>query len=138
MSEMYMRVLCVTDSFFNLDDEMVKTRLNRSIHQDTADMDLDIGKNYNVVAIEERDGGLWLFLHTVESIDYPYPYPAEMFEFIDTSIPLGWKMKFERRKDGLIIKRISFPQWVDDDCFYEKLVDGDEEIIATYQQGRLS
>ena len=129
-----MRVLCISNSVIDLDGENVRSRLNRSINRDTPDMDLKVGKQYEVVAIEERDEGLWLFLHTVESIDYPYPYPAELFEFIDTSIPSGWRIKFESREDGLIIKRISFSTWVDDDCFYEKLVDGDKEIVSTYQK----
>lgn len=133
---MCMRVLCIANSVIDLDDEIVRTRLNRSIHRETADMDLDVGKYYNVVAIEERDGGLWLFLHTVESNDYPYPYPAEKFEFIDTSIPSGWSIKLEKCESGLIIKRISFPEWADDDYFYEKLVDGDSEVIAIYQKNR--
>jgi len=131
-----MRVLCIANSVIDLNDEIVRIRLNRSIHRDTADMDLDIGKYYDVVAIEERDGGIWLFLHTVKSSDYPYPYPAEMFEFLDTSIPSDWGIKFEKREGGVIIKRISFPKWASDDYFYEKLVDGDKEVVTAYQSRR--
>lgn len=129
-----MRVLCISNSVIELDGENVRSRLNRSINRDTPDLDLKVGKDYKVVAIEERDDGLWLFIHTVDSNDYPYPYPAEMFEFIDTSIPSGWKIKFEKGKDGLTIKRISQSTWADDDYFYEKLVDGNEEIVVTYKK----
>lgn len=129
-----MRVLCINNSVMNIDSEIVRYRLNISINQDTHFMDLKVGEQYDVVAIEERDKGLWLFLHTVDSKEYPYLYPVELFEFIDTSIPSGWRINFNSCEDGLMIKRISFPRWVDDDYFYEKLVDGDNEIVNAYHK----
>jgi hypothetical protein len=116
----------------------VRERLAKSIHLDGEDRDLVVGKSYSVAAIEWWNGGeLRVFLHTVEKCDYPYPYPLEMFEVIDSSLPASWCLVFESRPFGMAIKRMSFSEWAEDDNFYELLIDGDEKAIGIYKHHKV-
>lgn len=129
-----MRVKCFVNDISKLNDATLKRRLAESIHREGADEDLVIGSNYVVLGIDRwSDGGLRVYLHTVEESDYPYPYPIEMFEVVDSTVPTGWCVTFEQQPLGVGIKRIGFPEWVNDDSFYERLVDGDEAAIAIYK-----
>lgn len=132
-----MRVQCIANDVDKLSDVAVRKRLAESIHLDGGDSDLVVGNTYAVFAIAQwRDGGIRVYLHTVEESEYPYPYPLEMFSVIDPALPTNWCVSFEQRSFGVAIKRISFPEWANDDHFYEMLLDGDEEAIAIYKHQR--
>jgi hypothetical protein len=131
-----MRVRCVTNDLRALHKQSVEARLRRSIHLDGTLDDLTIGSVYSVIAVHESDGGIWVMLHTVDESDYPYPYPVEMFDVIDGSLPAGWCIRFADRPDGAFITRISFREWATDDRFYERLLDGDEATVAVYRRER--
>jgi hypothetical protein len=132
-----MRVKCIANSVSTLDSPALRDRLNRSIHLDGPLSDLDLGKIYNVIALQESDGGVWLMLHTVEESDHPYPYPVEMFEVLDPALPADWCVNFAWHENGLFVKRISFPEWANDAQFYERLLNGDGPTISIYQKLRL-
>lgn len=133
-----MRVRCVANDVGKLSDSMIKRRLAESIHREGSDEDLVIGSTHAVLAIDRWcDGGIRVYLHTVEENDYPYPYPIEMFEVIDSTVPADWCVTFEQQPLGMGIKRISFPEWANDDTFYERLVDGDEAAIAIYKHRKM-
>jgi hypothetical protein len=129
-----MLVKCYANSLNVLDNFLVSKRLQRSIQVDGELSDLIVGKVYDVLAIEERDGGVWFFIHTVKESEYPYPYPSEFFEVLDTSLGRGWCVKFESTGDKSIIKRISFYEWANDAFFYEKLIDGDKDAKRAYRE----
>lgn len=132
-----MFVRCVTNIVDKLPDPAVKARLHQSIHREGPDEDLTVGQVYPVLAIARwQDGGVRIYLHTVASNDHPYPYPIEMFEVVDSSLPTGWCVHFGRCQDGMTVERIGFPEWAKDDQFFEKLVDGDDATIAIYRQQR--
>ncbi|MBQ1784247.1 MAG: hypothetical protein II007_15840 [Gammaproteobacteria bacterium] len=129
-----MYVRCIANDVAKLDNELVKMRLADSIRREGQDEDLLLGATYKVVAIERwGDGGIRVYLHTVEENDYPYPYPIEMFDVIEPTIPMGWCVSLEQYDCGMYIKRIGFPEWANDGSFYERLVDGDEEAVAVYK-----
>ena len=131
-----MRVKCVTNDIRALDNKVVEDRLRRSIHLDGPMGELQVGRTYNVVALQESDGGVWVMLDTVEDGDYPYPYPLEMFEVTDCALPAGWCVNFARRSNGAFIQRVSFCEWATDGQFYERLVDGDEKAVGIYRRER--
>lgn len=133
-----MHVKCLTNNISSLHDSFAVKRLQKAIHVDGALSDLEIGKVYNVLAIEKRDEGIWAFIHTVEESDYPYPYPIELFEIVDSSLPTGWCLNVEQQKGKSNIKRISFCEWANDVSFYEKLVEGDAETILIYKERAIS
>ena len=72
-------------------------------------------------------------MHTFEEDDYPQSYPMEFFKIIDDTIPSGWIIKFENSPEQTTIKRITFREWANDDCFYEKLIEGDEKSVNAYK-----
>lgn len=132
-----MLVRCITNIVDKLPAPAVKARLRQSIHREGPDEDLTIGQTYPVLAIARwQDGGIRVYLHTVADNDHPYPYPVEMFEVVDASLPAGWSLHFGQCPDGMTIERIGFPEWAKDDQFFEKLVDGDDATIAIYRQQR--
>lgn len=137
--EKFMRVRCITNDVSRLQDQTARDRLKRSIHLDGPDCDLAVGNVYPVVALESwGDDGMRVYLHTVEERGYPYPYPLEMFDFVDFRLPAGWCVSFARQQDPVRIKRISFPEWTNSDSFYEMLVDDDETVLRIYQAQRSS
>ncbi|NLG02111.1 MAG: hypothetical protein GX565_18450 [Lentisphaerae bacterium] len=132
-----MLVRCITNIVDKLPASAVKARLRQSIHREGPDEDLIVGQTYPVLAIARwQDGGIRVYLHTVADNDHPYPYPVEMFEVVDASLPPEWTLGFGQYPDGTTIERIGFPEWVKDDRFYEKLVDGDDATIAVYRHQR--
>jgi len=128
-----MRVVCIVNDLASIVDKDVHDRLRQSITIDGPITDLKTGMEYTVQCIERRDEGLWVFIHTVLANNYPYPYPIEMFEFRDRLLPHGWCIGFERRRGSVNWKRIGFPAWVNDDHFYENLVEGNADAIALYR-----
>ena len=133
-----MRVKCVRNDLQRIGGERVRGRLARSIHLDGPDSTLSVGSEYLVQALEEKDGGLWLYLHTVDALGYPHPYPAEMFEVIDSQVSDNWCVRIEDGADGRSWKRIAFCEWAEDDGFYEKLINDDENALEVYRRNMVT
>jgi hypothetical protein len=126
-----MRVRCTTNDLDSVRDATVAARLRRSIKIEHPLYDLAIGAEYAVQALTQRsDGGIWLYLHTVAQCDFPYPYPVEFFQFIDSSPPSCWNGRLEH---SAVFKTLSFVEWATNDRFYEKLVDGDKDAVQIYR-----
>jgi len=134
-----MRVRCKINVVDEVLDFRTRERLAKCVHRDGLDEDLVVGNIYFVFALARWiDGGFRVYLHTIEESHHPYPYPLEMFEVIDSSMPQNWCVNFEQQQGGLELKQISFAEWTADCRFYEKLVDGDEEAINSYNLQRLN
>lgn len=127
-----MIVKCVQNDVSLIGLEAVKSRLQSYIHLDGPDSYLEINQYYPVQAIENRGGGFWFYLHTVEDNEYPFPYPAEFFSIQDSSLPDDWQAKLTEENGNLVLKRISFQEWTKDDNFYEKLIGEFSEYIQIY------
>jgi|SRR6266446_1909472 len=129
-----MRVRCIKNEVAAIAEGKVRDRIRRSIHLDGPMTDLQVGREYEVQALEVRDAGLWLYLHTVAANDFPYPYPAEMFEFRDKTLPVGWGIRLQAKEGGVLLKTVTFSEWANDEHFYERLVSGDPEAVGVYQR----
>ncbi|HVK55324.1 MAG TPA: hypothetical protein VM532_09885 [Burkholderiales bacterium] len=127
-----MLVKCLINDLAQLNNVELIDRLSKSIHLDGPDRDLVVGGNYKVQAIEIQHGSLWYYLHTVDVNDYPLPYPAEFFSVMDGSIPEGWIANIVLISGSMILKRLSFTEWANDDAFYEKLIDEDVGSVNVY------
>lgn len=132
-----MRVKCVANDVHKLRSRELQERLGRSIRLDGADDDLHIGESYDVFVLRESDGGLWVLLDTVPQSDHPYPYPLEMFDVVDASIPEDWSIGFERRAHGTTMTSVGFSEWVKDATFYERLLDREPDALAIWERQRL-
>lgn len=134
-----MLVKCVTNNINKLDDEPVRVRLAKTVNLDFGDSSLAIGEVYTVFAIEIwEDKGTVVYLDTCKGLDFPHPYHIELFDVVDNTIPADWCIGLKKSVLGVTIKIISFPEWVNDDCFYERLIDGDDAAaaaaVAIYRQ----
>lgn len=129
-----MRAVCIRNRISAIGETNVRERIRRSVHLDGPMTDLTVGREYSVQALEERDGGVWIYLHTISASDYPYPFPAEMFEFRDNTLPAEWSIRLCNERGGFAWKRITFSAWANDDSFYEKLVEGDPGSITLYRR----
>jgi hypothetical protein len=129
-----MLVKCVANELAKTEMDAVRIRLGRSIHRDGPNRDLVVGQDYEVHAVEYRDGGFWYFIHTVFENDYPFPYPAEYFQLLDATIPSDWAVRLINGAEGVILKRLAFREWANDDSFYERLVEGDAASVAVFKR----
>jgi hypothetical protein len=133
-----MRVKCLTSSIDQLKDIAVRNRLSEWIHLDGPDDNLIIGKCYPVIALMgDTIDGFKVCLHTVDKSDYPYPYPIEFFEVIDSTFPDNSCIGVEQGPSGKYGIRISFAEWANDDQFYERLVDGEEKAMLIYNKHKV-
>lgn len=133
-----MIVRCRTNNIASIADKKVRARLFKSFHLDGPTDDLSIGKTYPVIGVIRWDnGGLWVYLHTVEEVDYPYPYPLELFEIVNDSLLSNWVISFSSTVEGVVLNQIGFAEWMSDGNFYERLIDGDETAIAQYKSQRI-
>ena len=128
-----MRVECDKNDVTALEGAAVRERIGRSVNLEGPLPDLVIGREYVVQALEQRDGGVWFYLHTVPTNDYPFPYPAEMFEYRDNRLPSDWSVRLGQERGHVFWRRLTFSDWANDDGFYERLVDGDPDTVATYK-----
>jgi len=133
-----MKVKCLINNVHAISSNNSRTRLEQFIHLPDGDSDLEIGKTYNVQAIEFRNDNLWLYVHTVESNEYPFPYPVEFFQVEDSSLPTAWVASFVGGNGNTVLKRLTFAEWANNDLFFERLVDGDPASVATYSKLRQS
>jgi hypothetical protein len=125
-----MRVRCTNNDLAHIRDSGVLERLRLSIHIDGSDANLDVGQEYAVQAVEKRsDSGLWLYVHSVPESEFPYPHPIEFFEIVDSAIPNDWQAASSRHGKFCL----SFREWVSDDGFCERLVNGEAAAIKTYR-----
>ena len=130
-----MKVKCVLNDLTSLVDLAVKKRLEGSIHIEGPISELTVGEEYLVQAVEFGANGIWLYFHTAGDDEFPYPYPVEFFHWSDRSIPRGWTIELSTAGDSFRM-RLSFPEWVNDDQFYEKLVDRVASVGAVYRAKR--
>jgi hypothetical protein len=130
-----MRVKCITNDIDKLNNEAVRKRLSYSIHLEGGDSNLIVNEIYTVFALTWwRDGGVRVYLNTYEKGSYPFPYPLELFEVIDPSLPANWCVSFKKQPIGEVINCISFPEWANNDDFYQDLTEGDASLIAIYKR----
>jgi hypothetical protein len=97
---------------------------------------ITIGRTYYVYAMTFYLGIAWYYILNDDGHYWPTWTPAPMFEIIDGALPESWQVgyfNFGREHQYPII---SFPEWAEDHAFYERLVDGDDEAVRTFQRRR--
>jgi hypothetical protein len=133
-----MLVKCIRNSVSTLASDEASARTKAWTNSEGKYADLEIDKIYPVEAIEYIDNGIFYYLHSVDASEHPYPYASEFFGIENSSLPESWDLSL-RAESGLTrLKRLTFPEWANDDLFFEKLVDGDPECVAIYATLRQS
>lgn len=127
-----MLVKCELNDLRSLREDSVRSRLEESIHLDSLQEYFTVGQTFKVQAIEYMRNGVWIYIHTSEDFTYPHPFPAEFFSIEDNSVPGNWCIKWIQEEGAIKIKRLSFREWVEDDTFYERLIDGNPQAVEVY------
>jgi hypothetical protein len=98
---------------------------------------LVVGKEYVVYGVTITLGHVWYYICDEEFVYYPVWNPSSLFEVSDSSIPEFWRIRV-RAARGYQEERflLSFPEWVNDDFFYDKLTDGKDEEVRIFNHYR--
>lgn len=124
-----MRIKCRFNDLAEL-DALAVTRLAPFINRSGPDYDLELGAEYFVYGIELMRGGIWIYIE-ISGRDYPFPYPIEFFEVMDSSIPSNWIVAAPYR--GMSKAIISFEEWATKPDFYENLVNDSPTEVSIYE-----
>ncbi len=87
------------------------------------------GDTYEVYGVFVRAGQPWFLICEDTDDEYPKPHFCEFFEVIDATIPSNWVLHEERGEWSIVSSR-----WLSVPCFFERLLDGDADCVAIFQQ----
>jgi hypothetical protein len=121
-----MVVKCIRTNVKDLDPQLNEY----AVTQDEAgNVDLSLGKYYQVYACRENELGSWFFVHTdTQNLAAPWWMPASLFEVTDQTKPQGWVTKAE----GVITTEsydVLFKDGIE-----EGLIDGDSEAVVSFAE----
>ena len=131
-----MLVKCIKNKIGNLPNDIAvpKKVLSESYLGDNPDLNLTVGKQYVVYAVEFQNEPYPKFyicndLCVGSTWDYPLGYFSVFFEIVDSRLSKYWHFGLDTFEDHekIGIKNFSifaFKEWVDDMYFYDKLSDG--------------
>jgi hypothetical protein len=107
--------------------------------KDAADRNfpLVVGKEYVVHGVTITLGHAWYYICDEDFVYYPIWNPASLFEITDSSIPNFWRAGFRKPRYGEEERfLLSFPEWVEDEFFYDKLTEGSAEEFRIFNRYR--
>jgi hypothetical protein len=119
----------------DLASEEAQQRIAKSGDFSDLSSNLIAGKEYSIFALSRwSDGGMRVYIHSLEECSFPSPFPLELFEIVDSVICENWVTS--RMSDSTTGKDFvfSFKEWALDETFYERLLDGDPECTAVYEK----
>lgn len=131
-----MKVRVVTNSGGQLPLSMLDSRWG--LTRETS-FPLVIGKEYIVYAITAVKDVFWYYLLDEHDLPYPIWYPSPLFQVSDASIPAHWVVNYvsnaaSRNRVGTSL--ITFKKWANDPSFYGRLVEGEPDTVAAFQNER--
>ena len=129
-----MRAKCIYSEIGSLSGQRRAT-LSNTVKLDCF-QELVVGQEYDVLAVETWSDGVRIYVEAVEGAGFPSPYPAELFEITQPSFPDRWGTRIECTESDTSIKRVSFLEWVENDRFYEDLINGDPTALEIYGRNR--
>lgn len=121
-----MVVKCIKINVGGLDSRLIDFAITQD---EVGNVDLSLGKYYEVYACRENELGSWYFVHTdSQNLASPWWMPTSLFEVTDQTKPHGWVTKSE----GMTTTKsydVLFKDGIE-----EGLVDGDSEAIASFAE----
>lgn len=131
-----MKVVCRINNLNNISNPYTLDRLKKYISKPDGDVDLDVGREYKVYGVVFWDNRPWLYLCTEDYDEYPKPFSLEFFDVVDDTLSPHWKLSSFSQGEYKAATSLVFGEWAKDPNFYEKLIDGDSEAIATFAKYR--
>ena len=97
------------------------------------EFELVIGKRYVVYAATMFLLCPWFYICDELFRYYPIWHPSPLFSIIDGRLSRYWKCGIHRSfTEPLHPLVIAFPEWVDDEGYYERLADGNDDAKALF------
>jgi hypothetical protein len=129
-----MKVRCVSRSAKGLPRGIPLERIwGSSSNEGGRSFPLVVGKEYVVYGVTITLGHVWYYVCDENFVYYPVWNPAALFEVSDPSIPRDWCIEYRRwqgEQDEIFLQ--SFPEWVHDKFFYDKLTDREPNEVAIF------
>jgi hypothetical protein len=129
-----MKVRCISKSAKDLPKDVRPGRIGRSLETDRS-FALIVAKEYVVYSVTIYLGHVWYYICDEDFFYYPVWNPASLFEITDSSLPESWRVRFDKEQDGHEERcLLSFPEWVNDKYFYDKLTDGNAAEVEIFNR----
>jgi hypothetical protein len=130
------KVRCVTKSAKDLPKDIRLERIwGNSENIADRSFALTVGKEYIVYGVTITLGHVWYYICDEDFVYYPVWNPASLFEITDSSLPQSWRVRFDKEQDGHEERfLLSFPEWVNDKYFYDKLTDGNAAEVEIFNR----
>ncbi len=121
-----MKVKCI----YNKGNQLPKKILEEWHQFPTSEFWIEIGSEYDVFGIYQKGN---IICYLIDSFDQGKPdwFVAELFEIIDHSIPLDWKVNYFLEEETGTKLIIGFPKLTENQSFLYKLED--REINESYE-----
>jgi hypothetical protein len=128
-----MKVKCITNQKRFLPPDLLS---NYSI--DAENFSIKPEKEYIVYALWIYVGYIWYCISDEDKTFYPMWNPSTLFEITDNRLSRFWVFGIDEDNNRKV-PFLSFPEWVNDSCFYEDLVDGNSNdpkaiIFSKYKE----
>ena len=137
--DLIMKVVCKFNKLNGISDVNVLARLKKYIFRpdgEDAEVDLDVGRVYNVYGVVFWDNCPWFYLCSEDYDEYPKPFAAEFFDVIDDKLSPHWKLSSFSKGEYEASTSLVFDEWAKDASFYENLVEGDSEAVDIFSKYR--
>lgn len=98
---------------------------------------LTAGRVYVVHAVAFVNSDVHYLVLDDDELPWPMRYCAAAFEFVDSRIPDSWSFGFTpTHADHHAL--LSFPEWVSDQYFYDRLTKGDPDAVEAFVRSATS
>jgi hypothetical protein len=131
-----MKVKCKTNKIDQSFTQDTATRLKRYISIGDSELDIEVGKEYTVYGVEFWDNCPWVYICPEPYDEYPKPFALDFFEVTEKKISSHWVLNSQCTHNKKVKTQLVFCEWADDESFYERLINEDEECVNTFDSYR--
>lgn len=123
-----MLVKCIANNVNSFDFSDESNHLKENIHLD--EVDLILGKAYQVYGIAFRSGFPWFYVCEDDDIESLRLHFSGFFEIVSAEIPSGWKYCGSGHSES----GVAFlpAKWAENPSLYEYMIDGDAHAINVF------
>lgn len=122
---------CISNKGVDLPENYLDSR--RGYTKSTVLNFLEVGHSYVIYALCVREDQVWFYVCEDEDDEYPVARPAPLFELTDPRLPTTWMASY--KPDYMEAQLfISSVEWIQEEAFYEKLVDGSEREVLMFNK----
>ena len=131
-----MKVKCKVNNVYKITDSTVRNRVENYKDEDNGEIYLDVGKIYTVYGVVISNNVPLFLLCTEINEEYPIPFDPAFFEIVDGRFSSFWRLSFFEYEENKCSTSIVFEEWANNPMFFEKLLDGEPEEVATFSRYR--